>query len=98
MGISAARLPETVTIRFRKGGEKIRLAGRQHRHTLRNLLQESDVLPWWRDSLPLVFAGKQLVAIGDLVFADDFAAAPGEVALQVKWEGAPEWKAEDQKT
>jgi tRNA(Ile)-lysidine synthase len=97
MGISAARLPETVTIRFRKGGEKIRLAGRQHRHTLRNLLQESDVLPWWRNSLPLVFAGKQLVAIGDLFFADDFAAAPGEVALHVKWEGAPEWKAETQR-
>jgi tRNA(Ile)-lysidine synthase len=97
-GISAARLPETVTVRFRKGGEKIRLTGRQHRHTLRNLLQESDVLPWWRDSLPLTFVGKHLVAIADLFFADDFAAAPGEVALQVKWEGAPEWKAVSQKT
>jgi tRNA(Ile)-lysidine synthase len=92
-GLSAAKLPESVQIRFRKGGEKIRLSGRQHRHTLRNLLQESDVLPWWRDSLPLIFAGKQLIAVGDLYIADDFAAAPGEVALRVHWDGAPEWKA-----
>jgi hypothetical protein len=43
--------------------------------------------------LPLVLAGKQLIAVGDLYFSDDLAAAPGEVALQVVWEGAPEWKA-----
>ncbi len=92
-GLAAARLPEQVMVRFRKGGEKIRLPGRQHRHALRNLLQESDVLPWWRDSLPLLFVGKQLIAVGELYFADDFAAAPGEVALQVRWEGAPEWRA-----
>jgi tRNA(Ile)-lysidine synthase len=92
-GIAAARLPTEITVSFRAGGEKIRLPGREHRHTLRNLLQENDVLPWWRDSLPLLFIGKQLIAVGDLCFAADFAAAPGEVALQVKWEDAPEWRA-----
>jgi len=92
-GLAVARLPDHITVRFRRGGEKIRLTGRQHRHALRNLLQESDVLPWWRDSLPLVFAGKRLIAIADLHFSDEFAASPGEVALQVSWEGAPQWKA-----
>jgi tRNA(Ile)-lysidine synthase len=92
-GLSAARLPPTVVVRFRKGGEKIRLAGRMHRHALRNLLQESDVLPWWRDSLPLIFVGKQLLAVADLCSSADYAAAPGEVAMQVQWENAPAWKA-----
>jgi tRNA(Ile)-lysidine synthase len=92
-GIAAARLPPTVTVRFRRGGEKIRLPGRAHRHALRNLLQENDVLPWWRDSLPLIFVAKQLVAVSDLCSSADYAAAPGEMALQVKWEGAPKWQA-----
>jgi tRNA(Ile)-lysidine synthase len=92
-GLAVARMPEKLTVRFRTGGEKIRLPGRQHRHALRNLLQESDVLPWWRDSLPLLFMGKKLIAVGDLYFSDELAAAPGEVAMQVVWDGAPEWKA-----
>jgi tRNA(Ile)-lysidine synthase len=92
-GLAAARLPAQVSVRYRKGGEQIRLPGRQHRHSLRNLLQESAVLPWWRDYLPLVFVGKQLIAVGDLCISDDFAAVPGEVALQPVWEGAPEWRA-----
>jgi tRNA(Ile)-lysidine synthase len=92
-GFSAARLPERIAIRFRRGREKIRLPGRQHRSALRNLLQDGDVLPWWRDRLPYVFAGKQLLAVGDAFISAEFAAAPGEVALVPVWEGAPEWKA-----
>jgi hypothetical protein len=30
------------------------------------LLQESAVLPWWRERLPLVYAGEKLVAVADL--------------------------------
>lgn len=92
-GLSAARLPAKLTIRFRRGGEKIQLPGRKHRSALRNLLQESDVLPWWRDRLPLVFNERRLLAIGDLFLSDEFVAQPGEAALRPFWEGAPEWKA-----
>lgn len=92
-GFSPARLPNMLTVRYRKGGEWIQLPGREHRSALRNLLQESDVLPWWRDRLPLVYAGKTLVAVGDLFMADDFAAQPGEAALKVKWTSAPTWRA-----
>lgn len=92
-GLAVARLPERLTIRFRGGGEKIRLPGRRHRHSLRNLFQENDVLPWHRDRIPLIFAGKELIAVGNIAWSDDFAAAPGDAALQVLWEGAPEWRA-----
>ncbi|HYM34598.1 MAG TPA: tRNA lysidine(34) synthetase TilS [Steroidobacteraceae bacterium] len=92
-GLSAARLPERLTIRFRQGGEKIRLPGRGHRHALGKLLQEHDVLPWERERVPLIYIDKQLIAVGDFVWSSDFASAKGEAALQVRWGGAPEWKA-----
>lgn len=93
-GFSAANLPERLTIRFRRGGEKIQLPGRQHRSALRNLFQENDVLPWWRDRIPLVVSGRRLLAVGDLFLSDEFAAHPGEAAVRVVWEGAPRWQAE----
>ncbi len=92
-GLSAARLPAQLTLRFRRGGEKILLPRRRHRHALRNLLQEQNVLPWYRDRLPLLFVEKQLVAIADLAWSDEFSALPGEPAIQVMWEDAPDWKA-----
>lgn len=92
-GLALDRLPTTLSVRFRVGHEKIRLPGRGHRHALRNLLQERDVLPWWRDRLPLIFSGTQLLAVGDLCWSDEIGARPGERAGRIAWEGAPNWKA-----
>jgi len=91
-GLAAARLPESLSVRFRSGGERIQLPGRSHRHALKKLLQENNVLPWWRERLPLIYAGSQLLAVGDLFLTDELAAQPGEVALRVLWEGAPAWQ------
>jgi tRNA(Ile)-lysidine synthase len=93
VGLAARMLPSTLTVRFRRGGERIRLPGREHRHHLKKLLQENDVLPWWRDRLPLVFAEKRLVAVGDLFVEDEFVARGGEPALTLDWRGGPAWRA-----
>lgn len=87
--LSAARLPTTLTVRFRAGGEILQLAGHAHHQKLKKLLQASAVLPWWRERLPLVYAGKQLVAVGDLWIADEFAARAGEAALSIVWDARP---------
>lgn len=97
-GLALERLSTELSIRFRAGREKIRLPGREHRHALRNLLQESDVLPWWRDRVPLIYAGPQLIAVGDFCFSDEIAARPGERAGTIVWEGAPQWRAVDCET
>jgi tRNA(Ile)-lysidine synthase len=55
-----------VEIRFRRGGEKISLPGRQGRHTLKNLFQESGIPPWKRDAIPLIYLDNTLAAVGDL--------------------------------
>lgn len=55
-----------VEIRFRRGGEKICLPGRQGHHTLKNLFQEAGIPPWERDAMPLIYLDGMLAAVGDL--------------------------------
>jgi tRNA(Ile)-lysidine synthase len=54
---------ENLTIKFRRGGERIRLSRSK---TLKNLFQERGVPSWLRDRVPLVFAQDDLVAIAGL--------------------------------
>lgn len=54
-----------VEVRFRRGGEKIRLPGREGRHSLKNLFQEAGVPPWERDATPLIYLDDTLAAVGD---------------------------------
>lgn len=54
-----------VEVRFRRGGEKICLPGRQGRHSLKNLFQEAGIPPWERDATPLIYLDGALAAVGD---------------------------------
>ncbi|MDO9271219.1 MAG: tRNA lysidine(34) synthetase TilS [Methylobacter sp.] len=56
----------TVEVKFRRGGEKIRLPGREGRHSLKNLFQEAGIPPWERDVMPLIYLNDTLAAVGDL--------------------------------
>lgn len=87
--LSAAKLPTTLSVRFRVGGETIQPAGHAIHHKLKKLLQASAILPWWRERLPLIYAGKQLVAVGDLWIAEEFAAHDGEPAMSIVWGQRP---------
>jgi len=70
-----------VQVRFRSGGEHIRPHAAAHTRTLKNWLQENAVPPWERTVLPLVYAGKMLLGIGDLAVAHDAAAGSDEIGL-----------------
>ena len=85
-GIARMRLPEQLQVRFRDGGERIRLPGEKHHRALKKLLQESSVLPWWRECLPLIYAGDRLVAVADLWISHEFAARQGEPAVALVWQ------------
>jgi tRNA(Ile)-lysidine synthase len=86
-GLSSAKLrANPVTVRVRRGGERLRLDHRRPRRTLKNLFQERGVPPWDRDSLPLIFSGEHLVSVPGLGDACEFRAAPGEPGLIVTWE------------
>jgi len=86
-GLSVARLrSECVTVRLRRGGERLRLDHRRPRRSLKNLFQEQGVPPWHRDRLPLVYCGERLVSVPGIGDACEFRAQPGEAGLIVTWE------------
>ncbi len=85
-GIDPALVAEGLRISFRAGGETLRPAGREHTHALKKLLQERGVLPWMREFVPLLYAGGELVAVGDLWVADQAVRAEGYV---VRWMDRP---------
>lgn len=84
--LSEALLGHDLTIRFRTGGERLKPAGDRHHRKLKHLLQEQSVLPWMRDRLPLLFAGRDLVAVPGVVEASEAYAGTG---WRLDWSGAP---------
>jgi tRNA(Ile)-lysidine synthase len=85
-GISAARLrAAAVTIRRRRGGERIRVARTGATRTLKNLLQEAGVAPWVRARMPLVYCGERFAWAPFIGVAADFQAAAGERAWRFCW-------------
>ncbi len=72
-GADAFDMP--LTVRARRGGERIRRPDREHGHALKHVLQDCDVPPWIRVRMPLLFAGDdELLAAGDSVLSARMAA------------------------
>jgi tRNA(Ile)-lysidine synthase len=88
-GIDARRLPETVIVRRRGGGEILKPGVKARTQSVQHLCQSQGVLPWMRDALPLVFAGDALIAVADLWMDARRCAAPLEPGFAVVWEGGP---------
>jgi tRNA(Ile)-lysidine synthase len=88
-GIAAERLPTRVTVRRRDGGETLKPAPSAKTQTLQHLCQALGVLPWMRDALPLVFAGEELIAVGDLWLEARWCAPIDAPGLKVAWNNAP---------
>lgn len=62
----------SVFVKYRSGGEKIKLPGRGGRRCLKNLYQEAGVPPWERDMRPLIFIDDRLAAVAGL-WVDEWA-------------------------
>ena len=59
--------PEDVLeLRWRQGGERCRPVGKPYNLRLKKLFQEHDVPPWWRERVPLLYLGEELLSVGDL--------------------------------
>ena len=72
-------------VRLRSGSERMRLAARRPRRTLKNLFQESGIPPWERERLPLLFCGDDLVWVPGLGIDADYAAAKGASGILPEW-------------
>jgi len=81
-GLSLKKLQEKpVTIRLRRGAERIRPNAKNPTRTLKNLLQEHAIPPWQRDVLPLLFCGDDLVWVAGVATAANYVAQPGEAGM-----------------
>lgn len=71
-----------LTIRYRSGGEKVRIKGRGGHHDLGTLLHEAGIPHWVRRRIPLVYSGEKLIAIPGLRIQIDADAEPLESVLR----------------
>lgn len=86
-GLSLARLrAQSVAVRPRSGGERLRLAPNRPSRTLKNLLHEAAIPQWERGRMPLMFAGEVLVWVPAVGQDFRFAAAAEEPGVMPRWE------------
>ena len=88
-GLDGTRLPPTVTVRRRRGGESLKAHRSARTRSVQHLCQSLGVLPWMRDALPLLVAGRTLIAIGDLWQDARWCVPKDAIGLGVAWEDAP---------
>lgn len=74
-----------LTIRFRRGGERLRAAGHLHHIRLKKLYQARGVVPWMRAHVPLLVQGDTLLAVGDL-WSGASAPVDGRPAVRMVWD------------
>jgi len=84
-GLSLVHKSKKITVKGREGGERCKPFGRDKSQKLKKLLQESDVSPWLRDRLPLIYVDKELAAVADLWVCDKFHTKPEEVGISFSW-------------
>jgi tRNA(Ile)-lysidine synthase len=79
-------LPVPCRVHARVGGERLRLPGRTHRHTLKHLLQDAGLPPWERARLPLLgTADGELLAAGDRFLDAGFAHWLADRGARLAW-------------
>jgi tRNA(Ile)-lysidine synthase len=88
-GIATEKLPAVVTVRRREGGETLKPAVYAKTQTVQHLCQSLGVLPWMRDALPCIFAGDELIAVGDLWADARWCTAADEPGLGISWSNGP---------
>ncbi len=88
-GLALERLPPTLSVDRRRGGERLKAAPRAATHTVQHLCQAEGVAPWMRDALPFVYADEQLIAVGDRWSDARWRAPRGAPGAALVWEDAP---------
>jgi tRNA(Ile)-lysidine synthase len=88
-GLDPARLPAVLLVRPRRGGETLKPHLRAATQTVQHLCQSQGVLPWMRDALPMLYAGQDLVAVGDLWQDARWCVRAPEPGFACRWQNAP---------
>lgn len=76
---------QSLSIRFRQGGERFLPQGSRHHRELKKLMQQWHIPPWLRNLWPLLYAGDELAAVIGLDVCEPYAAKAGEEGLVLEW-------------
>lgn len=83
-------LPARLSVRWRRGGERLRVRRGGARRALKSLLQEERVPLAERARMPLIFAEGALLAAGDLWLDESVSVGPGTTRRgRLTWKRAP---------
>ncbi len=74
-----------IQVKYRQGGEKLSLANRDGRHSLKKLYQEAGIAPWLRDRVPLIYINGELAAVGTHWMSASFYVQ-GEASIKLRWQ------------
>jgi len=77
-------------IKFREGGEKLRLLNNRFHSKLKNLFNQHHVLPWMRSRIPLIYAEDMLVAVANLWVNADWLEQQKISDFRVIWHNSPD--------
>lgn len=83
-GLKPPTPQQTVTVRFRQGGERFHPWGRQGSHPLKKLFQEWKIPPWERPHIPLIYYDESLVMVVGHAIAASHRAAIGEWGMLIR--------------
>ena len=75
---------QKLKIRNRQGGEFFKPVSKRPTKKIKQLLQESDLPPWERDFLPLIFVGDQLASVPNFGVDIKYQSKPQETGLMVE--------------
>lgn len=77
--------PQTFTVCFRQGGERIQLPQEPFHRKLKKLFQDAGIPPWVRDRTPLIYAGEALWAVGNRWHSGPCAAWLADHKIRLAW-------------
>ncbi len=78
-------LTKPVTLRLRRGGEKLQPDAARPRRHVKDLFQEQNVPPWRRERLPYLWSGERLVWVAGLGIDCAFQARAGLAGVVPHW-------------
>lgn len=82
---SSVPLARPLTLRLRRGKERIKPAGDAHTRDLRDLFQAGALPPWQRQRCPLLYDGRELIAVGDRWASATGVGFLAETGAKLRW-------------
>jgi tRNA(Ile)-lysidine synthase len=87
VGLNLALLAQApLTLRYRQGGERLRLHTGGPRQELKHLFQQWRIPPWQRARWPLIYVGERLAAVAGRAVAAEFLAAGETASVVFEWQ------------